>query len=193
MNFETIKNWNLSSNKALLSAAIGKPLTSIERLFNKDLAKQIAVHDLSGLDQKLFFSYSNGATQFSFGDEVIHSFAPDAGTYSILFCPEQLTDGFFDRLYNLSEVSYLACDNIQHCIGKICLDVRIWKFNDGYDPGDLAMESGISYLLSNGFEIFYCTHIHKEYDEDYVLLKDSIDISKVASCFSVGGSCFLPL
>lgn len=174
-----------SLHKRSLTNAIGQPLKEVERFFSTDLSSALLLFLQRYPERSLFFSQNVGGTQFHFGDNLAHSFAAYPGEFSVILLPEKASSNCFGSLYRLSEAEDLATETLKECIGSVCEDVRIWKFQDDLDPGELAMEAGVSYLLSNKRELFYCIYLHGDYDADHLVLKSDIQLESVAGCFSL--------
>ena len=60
-----------SNRKEILSAAIGRHLVEVERLFYSDPPSFLKDERFSNTD---YFSYNSGPTQFHFGGDLIHVF-----------------------------------------------------------------------------------------------------------------------
>jgi hypothetical protein len=179
-----------SLNKDSLKKVIGRKLIEIKRSFGNDLQKDLSYFLERNSDKSLFYSHWIGGTQFCFEGGVFHAWVGYTEEYSVILLPQQLPDSWCRSLYSLSDSSDISRISERSCLGATCEDVRIWKFKDNLDPGSLAMEAGISYLLSNGQELFYCTHLHSDAnDDDYLILKSEIQESTVESGFSLLENC----
>jgi hypothetical protein len=181
-----------SLNKDSLRQAIGRKLVEIKRSFGIELEKEVSWFLERNSNKNLFYSHWIGGTQFCFEGGVFHAWAGYTDEYSVIFLPQQLSDSWCQSLYNLSDNADISRVSERDCLGATCKDVRIWKFKDDLDPGSLAMEAGVSYLLSNGQELFYCTYLHGDSDCDHLVLKSEILQSIVESVFSLLENCEIP-
>ena len=98
--------------------------------------------------------------------------------------PENLISDEFTQSYRLSSSERIASELLKECLGQVCKDVRIWRLKEEIESEE-AKSAGISYLLSNGQELFYCIYLHSDLDSGYLLLEGDIQREKVASCFSL--------
>jgi hypothetical protein len=196
MQYDTnnLRQYIPSLNIDKLKRVIGNKLIEIDRSFGKDLSKEISyfLEYYPDKNESCLYSYGTGGTQFYFEDGSIHSFAGYSAEYSIILFPEVASDSWFSNLYKLSESENIAAQELKDCLNTICQDIRIWKFKDDLDPGSLAMEAGISYLLSNGCELFYCTYLHGDYDSDHLLFKSAIQEDMIDTGFSILKNKIIP-
>ena len=95
-------------------------------------------------------------------------------------------------------------------MGKVCQDVRLWKFSETErdmridraegiwtptlaqeyeaeirEEGEKLTDSGISYLLSNGEEIIYCCNLYDDDLCDRLLFVEDLNLEYVHSCYSL--------
>lgn len=171
----------LSRQKETLAKAIGKRLIEVKRFFEMDISSFLKYTSFKKVD---FFSYNTGAVQFYFEDRLIHALAVYGEQLSIVLLPETLTSDGFAQSYRLSKMEQMAPELLKECLGKVCQDVRIWTLREEFESEE-AKQTAISYLLSNGQELFYCIYLHEDLDSDYLLLEQNIHREKVASCFSL--------
>lgn len=174
-----------SRQKITLSKAIGKKLLQVERFFEQDLKAFVKYFELTPVD---FFSLNVGITKLSFESDLTHNFSVYGGQLSIVLLPEKDFDQkpYFDgEWYQLSDAEYLSSPELRNCLGQICKDVRVWTLQEDFESEE-AKEVAVSYLLADGSELFYCIYLHEDLDSDYLLLKPDVDLSKAASCFSLG-------
>ncbi|MDJ0679382.1 MAG: hypothetical protein QNJ18_05905 [Xenococcaceae cyanobacterium MO_167.B52] len=135
-----------------------------------------------------FFSLNTSTIiKLSFESNLTHNFTVYSEQLSIVLLPNKdyLKESYFDgEWYQLSQAKYLSPESLRSCLGKICQDVRIWTLKEDFESKK-AKEVGVSYLLGNGNELFYCIYLHDHLDSDYLLLKPDVDLTKVANCFSL--------
>lgn len=170
-----------SKQKESLAKAIGKRLIEVERFFEMDISSFLKYTSFKKAD---FFSCNTGAVQMYFEDRLTHALAVYGEQLSIVLLPETLTSDGFAQSYRLSEMEQMAPVLLKNCLGNVCQDVRIWTLREEFESEE-AKEAAISYLLSNGQELFYCIYIHDNLDSDYLLLKQDIHKEKLDSCFSL--------
>lgn len=131
-----------------------------------------------------FFSCNTGAIQLYFEDRLIHTLSVYGEQLSIVLLPEIIASDGFAQSYRLSKMEQMAPELLKECLGNVCQDVRIWMLREEFESVE-AKEAAVSYLLSNGQELFYCIYLHDDLDSDYLLLEQNIHREKVASCFSL--------
>ena len=173
-----------SKRKNILAKAIGKKLIEIERFFEQDLESFLINEELPAIN---FFSLNVGLTKLIFESNLFHNFSIYGGQLSIILLPERDFDKkpYFDgEWYQLSQAKYLSTQDLRNCLEQTCIDVRLWTLQEDFESEE-AKEVAVSYLLANGSELFYCIYLHEDLDSDYLLLKPDVDLTKVASCFSL--------
>lgn len=170
-----------SKQKEILAKAIGKQLVEVERFFAMDLSSFLKYTSFKKTD---FFSYNTGAVQLYFEDRLTHALSVYGEQLSIVLLPEIIASDGFAQSYRLSKMEQMAPELLKECLGKVCQDVRIWTLREEFESVE-AKEAAVSYLLSNGQELFYCIYLHDDLDSDYLLLEQNIHREKVASCFSL--------
>ena len=124
-----------------------------------------------------FFSYNSGAVQRWFEDKLTHPLAVYGEQLSIVLLPETLSSDSFTRRYQLSEIN-LVPKALRDCLGKVYKDVRIWTLWEEFESEE-AKEVAISYLLSNGNELFYSIYLHDDLDSDYLLVGQDVPREKM--------------
>lgn len=131
----------------------------------------------SSFQEVEFFSYNSGAVQRCFEDNLTHPLAVYGEQLSIVLLPETLSSDSFTRRYQLSEIN-LVPKALRDCLGKVYKDVRIWTLWEEFESEE-AKEVAISYLLSNGNELFYSIYLHDDLDSDYLLVGQDVPREKV--------------
>lgn len=127
---------------------------------------------------------TSGGTQFHFESGAVHSFSVWGEQLSLVLLPNPLTDNMFGHLYKLSHPDQ-RFNKLQRCLNQACQDIRIWTLHEDIET-DEAKQVAVSYLLSNGLQLFYCIYLHQDLSADYLLLDVEVDKTKVENCFSVG-------
>jgi hypothetical protein len=179
----------MSQQKDVFAKAINRQLIEIERFFGLDITSFLAYTNSTEAE---FFSHNSGAVQLWFEDKLNHPLAVYGEQLSIVLLPEILSETEFDKCYKLSEINGLASKELINCLGKVCKDVRIWTLWEDFESEE-AKEVAVSYLLSNGQELFYCIYLHEDLDSDYLLVDFAVPQEKVASCFSLALGDYIDL
>lgn len=169
-----------------LAAAIGRRLTEVQRLFLRSPDQFV---EEPGATATEYFSRNSGPTELHFdGVDVIHTLDVWGEQLSIVVLPAPLEVGGFwseagEKLYRLSEMSSATADLVS-CLGRTCTDVRIWTLQEDPETGE-AKEAGVSYVLSDGVELFYCIYLHGDLNSDYLVLRRELPRDLPATCYSV--------
>lgn len=168
-----------SRQKILLASAIGKRLVEVERFFPCDLACFVA----RGNEENAFFSRNSGGTCLFFEGDIVHPLSVWGEQLSLVVLPDRFTNNDYATLFKLSQTSavFPAFPNV---LGKVCVDVRIWKLHEDFEAEE-ARECAISYVLTDGAELFYTIYLHEDGDGDYLMLRPEVDTSKAESVFSL--------
>jgi hypothetical protein len=171
-----------SNQKDLLHKSIGRTLLEVERFFQMDV---LTFLKYTSFEKNEFFSHNSGCTQFYFKECINHSFGSFEEQLSIVLLPNSPSEDDITKSYMLSTITdELVSSQFKSCIGKVCQDVRIWTLQEDFESEE-AKEAAVSYFFQDDLELFYCIYLHKDLDNDYLLLAPEIQGERVATCFSL--------
>ena len=197
MDYKTQIEPNKPRNKIkYLGLAIGKKLTEIERFFVTN-PKEFIEDNINIYSKEQYFSLSHGASQFWFENALVHSFSFYSADAPILVLDQALYTVDSRIKYQLSKSEDLSLSILRDCLGRSCVDVRIWtysetehenriekaevgwinKLDDEHKKKLEITDSGVSYCFSNGVEIVYCCNLYDDDLSDRLLLVEDINQS----------------
>lgn len=199
----------LFNQKKFWHQAVGHKLREVERFFATE-PESFFRHYGNNLDKSSYFSLNLGATRFSFENNLIHELKFFDANSPIIRIPGSFRSPYGGERYQLSAVEDLASARLRNCLGKVCQDVRLWKFSETeremridraeglwtpalaeeYEAeirqeGEKLTGSGISYLLSNGEEIIYCCNFYDDDLGDRLLFIEDLNSEYIHSCYSL--------
>ena len=198
----------LSNQTEFLAQAIGRQLWEIERFFNSN--PQSFFEYYNNKDRESYFSLNLGTTRFCFEGNLVHELQFFSANSPIIKILVSFSSPYGGERYKLSQSGNLASIRLRNCLGKVCRDVRLWKFSETErfmridkaegiwtpklaqeyeaeirEEGEELTDSGISYLLANGEEIIYCCNFYDDRLSDRLLLVEQINLELVHSCYSL--------
>jgi hypothetical protein len=168
-----------------LSQAIGRGLLEVTRWLVVPLDRFLVTGRFPAQE---YFARSAGPVQLDFAGDLSHTLDVWAEQLSILVLPDPIAAPSVEDLVCLSESA--APPTLRACLGQTCLDVRIWTLAEEIES-DEARQVALSYLFSNGVELFYCTYLHGDLSSDYLLLGPEVPRRQVRSCFSIAQGGYL--
>jgi hypothetical protein len=164
-----------SLQRDVLGQAIGRRLVEIERLI------------VTG-DRPFDFGRAVGPVQLRFDPELLHVLSVLPSQLTLLVERDVLRPDYAAEVYKLSASK--ARPALHECLGRVCTDVRIWKYRDDV-PSDEAREAAISYVLEGGRELFYVIYLHGASDDDALMTADEFTPVDVDSCYSIARGAYL--
>ena len=169
-----------SHRKEVLAQALSRRLETVQRFFA--LSPEQFVED-ARFRREDYFSLNSGPVQFTFAGDVHHVLDVWGEQLSVVVLDDALTENAFGTLYTLSTAA-TAPTELRDCLGRECLDVRIWTLREEIESSE-AREVAVSYVLAGAAELFYCIYLHDDLDSDYLLLGPQVPRQKVDRCYSI--------
>jgi hypothetical protein len=149
-----------------LVTAIGLRLTEIERRLycpsdEPDIARYVATR--SPANGASWFSVAPGQTTLHFEGGVTHAlaFEPEWLSVLVLDAPYPAVED-----YGSYRLAGLANEPLKACLGRRCLQVRVWFYDDGGGHDEIVpCHAAVSYQLED-VELFYGGYVHEAETDD---------------------------